>query len=712
MSDNTTHWSTRTLAVVLAALTVVSMVGGVASAAGPTSLSVSPAEQQIAPGETTTVEVVLDDAEGGVGSGQIGVVLGTASVANIVDVSAGNDPGSEETTIADDGSAASALYAFDDTADTGAVTVLTVTLEGQSAGSTDVSIVSPAEAGGVDQILDFSDEQGSTYSLGDLGTAAVTVEEPNDPAEFQLSDLSVASPATQGDSADVTATVENAGDAAGTQTVSLSVDGTEVGSEDVTLAGGASQQVDFAVDTNDLSAGQYAVELATDNDTASGSLTVEAADDPPAPTGELAVTQSADGPGAPGGTVSMTVEVNATSVNAPVLGVDLPDGWALESQTAEGDATFVANSTEWIWLADDVDQTYTVEYEASVPADAAEGEYTVTASASAIDGTDQEVTASTQTTVTVAQQPVNEAPTADAGDDQTVDAGDSVALDASGSSDPDSDDLSYEWVQTGGPVATLTDADSASPGFTAPEVDAETDLTFEVTVTDAAGETATDAVTVTVQPDQPAPAGSTAVGLSPADADVVAGGSGTIDVVVESADAGVGAYELTVSVDDAATASIAGVQTKNNPIFQETTVAADGSSADITVVGADTSSTGAVTVASVTLDGLEPGETDATLSVDELGDGQGEAYDVTATNGAAVTVTQVSVGSFDPVTDPDGDGVYEDVNGDGEVDINDVQTAWTYRNSQTMTDNPDLFDFNGDGSFGILDIQALFAQVE
>ena len=92
----------------------------------------------------------------------------------------------------------------------------------------------------------------------------------------------------------------------------------------------------------------------------------------------------------------------------------------------------------------------------------------------------------------------NAAPTADAGADQTVDENATVQLDASGSSDPDGDALNYQWTQTGGPSVTLSDATAEQPTFTAPDVDAETTLTFEVNVSD--GQTSdTDTVSVTVQ---------------------------------------------------------------------------------------------------------------------------------------------------------------------------------------------------------------------
>jgi hypothetical protein len=92
----------------------------------------------------------------------------------------------------------------------------------------------------------------------------------------------------------------------------------------------------------------------------------------------------------------------------------------------------------------------------------------------------------------------NSAPTADAGSDQTVDENTTVQLDASGSGDSDGDTLSYEWTQTGGPSVTLSDATAAQPTFTAPEVDGDQTLTFEVNVSDG-NASDIDSVNVTVQ---------------------------------------------------------------------------------------------------------------------------------------------------------------------------------------------------------------------
>jgi hypothetical protein len=109
-------------------------------------------------------------------------------------------------------------------------------------------------------------------------------------------------------------------------------------------------------------------------------------------------------------------------------------------------------------------------------------------------------------TVTVGSPPV-----ADAGENLTAEADDTVTLDGTDSSDPDGDSLTYQWTQTAGPSVELQNADGDSPQFEAPDVSDETVLTFELTVTDAAGNSDTDAVNVTVEADdEPAPPEPTA----------------------------------------------------------------------------------------------------------------------------------------------------------------------------------------------------------
>lgn len=103
-------------------------------------------------------------------------------------------------------------------------------------------------------------------------------------------------------------------------------------------------------------------------------------------------------------------------------------------------------------------------------------------------------------TVTVNITNVNNAPTADAGINQTVSENSPVTLTGSGSSDPDSDPLTYSWVQVGGTTVTLADATTATPTLTTPFVSPGGEaLTFELTVNDGYGGTDTDVVVVNVQ---------------------------------------------------------------------------------------------------------------------------------------------------------------------------------------------------------------------
>ncbi len=116
-----------------------------------------------------------------------------------------------------------------------------------------------------------------TVSTDDGSTeGSLTVQEPPEPAEFQLSALDpTTASVTQGEELVVTVSVENTGEQEATQDVVLSVSELgDVASESVTLAGGGSDSVSFTVDTTDVPTGEYTHTVSTDDGSAEGSLTV------------------------------------------------------------------------------------------------------------------------------------------------------------------------------------------------------------------------------------------------------------------------------------------------------------------------------------------------------------------------------------------------------------------------------------------------------
>ncbi|MDY7230634.1 PKD domain-containing protein [Hyalangium rubrum] len=93
------------------------------------------------------------------------------------------------------------------------------------------------------------------------------------------------------------------------------------------------------------------------------------------------------------------------------------------------------------------------------------------------------------------ESPSNPPPVANAGSDQRVSEGSTVTLDGSGSSDPDGQALTYQWLllSSTGPEVTLSSPTSTTPSFTASD---DGLYTFLLTVTDSEG--ATDSATVVV----------------------------------------------------------------------------------------------------------------------------------------------------------------------------------------------------------------------
>jgi hypothetical protein len=92
----------------------------------------------------------------------------------------------------------------------------------------------------------------------------------------------------------------------------------------------------------------------------------------------------------------------------------------------------------------------------------------------------------------------NARPVADAGPDQVVDESTLVTLDGSRSADPTGQALTYSWSQVSGPTATLSASDAPNPTFTAPDVDADENLEFVLTVADRQLTSAPDMVAITI----------------------------------------------------------------------------------------------------------------------------------------------------------------------------------------------------------------------
>lgn len=99
--------------------------------------------------------------------------------------------------------------------------------------------------------------------------------------------------------------------------------------------------------------------------------------------------------------------------------------------------------------------------------------------------------------------PENIAPIAIAPSDFNAVETTKTRLDGSNSTDSDGSINSYSWIQISGDSVNLTNANVASSTFIAPDVDVDTPLTFELTVTDNEGATSVDSVIVTITPDQP-----------------------------------------------------------------------------------------------------------------------------------------------------------------------------------------------------------------
>ena len=173
----------------------------------------------------------------------------------------------------------------EETIDVGDSVEVTATIENDGneswTGTVDLEVDGDTEStqlvsvdGGESETVSFEpsfDDDGE-YDISVEGESAGTLTvEDDDEAEFVVSDADLSNETVDpGESAEASATVENEGDADGTETVELRVDGEVDATQSVSLDAGESETVTF--DRTFQDAGEY--EIAIANETA-GTLTVE-----------------------------------------------------------------------------------------------------------------------------------------------------------------------------------------------------------------------------------------------------------------------------------------------------------------------------------------------------------------------------------------------------------------------------------------------------
>lgn len=193
----------------------------------------------------------------------------------------------------------------------------------------------------------------------------------------------------------------------------------------------------------------------------------------------------------------------------------------------------------------------------------------------------------------------------------------------------------------------------------------------------------------------------------------VGGSTGSVPLTASSLPAGFSGARLTVSVSNPEIASLTGVSFPDALGLTESAISDDGSSATIRVADVDTNvQSGAMDVELATLDVRADGggTTDLTVSVDQMDDENGNAIDAETRNGLVVGGPQTVVGDAAP-TDPDGDGRFEDLNGNGRLDYEDVQVLFANMDSDSVRLNTGAYDFNENGKLDFADVTALYEEV-
>ena len=648
--------------------------------AGEINLTLEPSDAEVAPGEVQTYNITVEGPDAGIEAyNEIVVRVGDTSIGNITGFTETKTAGFAQSEIRNGGKTLFLDRALtDDTfAAASEITIATVDVEAVGAVGESTSLTFDQSAN-----QRISDTNSQIYTVNAFNDAVVSLAEQQDPANFTLSNLDPASATvTEGQEVDISANVTNVGDLSATQSVDLIV-GSYSESTQVTLAAGETESVTFQnVDTSQIGPGTYSHEIATANDTTSGSLTVQApanfqldnlnpTDGTVVEGEQIDISATVENTGDVDGTQTVSLSVGSLSQQKQVT-VSGSDFQLVTFQNVDTGALGPGQYTHQIQTAND----------------------TISGNLTVQDQADFRVSNVQLSTGSVEQgQRIN------------------VSADVQNVGD-------VQGTQT---VALAIDSVSASESTTLAAGTSE-QVTFQNVLVDLGpGD-----YTPTVSTDNDSTSGATltvldqaTVELRPVESEVRTFKNATVQVVVTGASNGLSAYDLDIALNNTNASLLAYELVGQSGVTDTSAISADNSSISLDVTGAAQSGSSEIVIANLTLQFDETGTVQATLPAGaSLNDTSDTLYDT------GVTGTTLSTFGPPPVIDNgqppaerlpldnDGDGLYEDVRGDDDFNILDVQALFNNLEEPAVTGNAQYFYFNprpDPQSPNILDVQSLF----
>jgi secreted PhoX family phosphatase len=190
------------------------------------------------------------------------------------------------------------------------------------------------------------------------------------------------------------------------------------------------------------------------------------------------------------------------------------------------------------------------------------------------------------------------------------------------------------------------------------------------------------------------------------------GATGTAELTASALPTGVSGAEVTVSVTNPEVATITDVSFPEALGLTDRSISSDGSRATLRFADVDDNVEAGgrdIPVASLTLRGVDTGTTDLDIEVAQMDDEGGNAIDAETRRGVLVTGPPTVTGGNAP-TDVDGDGHYEDLNGNGRLDYEDIQILFDNFDADSVTMNGSAYDFNENGRLDFDDIVSLYEE--